>query len=578
MMATVSSDALPALGRILEAVREATGYPEVLDRIARAIVASVGCDRTTVYIHSRRRRQFLPAAEHGTPPSVVEAFLRRGYGDGTFPGESELIAGRSVAAMRGSAPDAMEEILRTAELHSLVVVPVIFQGEGEGALSCGWHSAPGFTAGQVTALEQLAPHIALLIRTSRLEAEHARLAERRRRLATWAADVLAASDFDTMAMRLCEATRALFLTTRSALFLLEDGALVPFGAAGPYAERVTGGPLHLPPGAEPGFDEALRTREVLVINDFRNSPWAETPIPVPFRPAAALVIPLHDDAGTLGLLTASELNEPFRFGPAAAEDARLLGTLATVAIRKALLVEALKRADRAKSEFLANVTHDLRTPLNVFLGYTQLLAEGAFGRLTEEQTDTLGRMERSARGQLALINDLLDLARIEQGKLTCHRSRVDIGDLVTPLREMMDALLRGRPIDFEVDIAPEAIAHTDPDRVHQVLVNVLGNAAKFTLRGSIRLDAERRGDAVEIAVSDTGPGIEAAFTERATEPFVRGETPAAGAGLGLAIVARLLRVLGGGLSIDSAPGHGTTVRILLPAEQPAEILEITKES
>jgi len=566
----VPLDPFGALGRVLDAARAATGYPEVLARIATAVATSIGCDRATVYIHSRRRGQYLPAADHGTPPEVAEAFVRRGFGEGAIPEVEDLAQGRSVHAVRGSATPAMEELLEVARLHSVAIVPLLYQGDGEGSITCGWHGPPGVRPDQVRALEHLAPHVALLIRTSRLEAAHARLAERRRRLATWAADVLAAADLGGMAARLCEATRALFLTTRSALFLVEDESLVPYGTAGPYGERAAGGALHLPRGAEPAFDEALRTREVLVLNDFRSTPWAETPIPAPFRPAAALVIPLHDDAGVLGILTASELDEPFRFGASDAEDARLLGAIATVAIRKGMLLEELKRADRAKSEFLANVTHDLRTPLNVFLGYTQLLSEGAFGVLSAEQVDTLTRMERSARGQLALINDLLDLAQIEQGKLVCRLERVHVADLVAPLREMMEALLRGRPIEFDAEIAPDACAHTDAGRLHQMLVNLLGNAAKFTRRGRVRLVAQRRADLVEIAVIDTGPGIEAGFSAKAIEPFVRGESREAGAGLGLAIVARLLRALGGGLAIESAPGQGTTVRITLPADRPAQ--------
>src|SRR5262249_9772814 len=186
-------------------------------------------------------------------------------------------------------------------------------------------------------------------------------------------------------------------------------------------------------------------------------------------------------------------------------------------------------------------------------GYTQLLADGEFGPLSDQQVDTLARMERSARGQLALINDLLDLARIEQGKLLCQLAPVRVSDLVGPLREMMEALLRSRPVRFEADVASEIIACTDPDRLHQVLVNLLGNAAKFTQQGVVRLVVALRGDAVEIAVSDTGPGIDMAFAGKATEPFVRGESEVAGAGLGLAIVSRLLPVLGGGLAIESAP-------------------------
>ena len=127
--------------------------------------------------------------------------------------------------------------------------------------------------------------------------------------------MLGATDVETCAVRICELTRALFDTTRSAFFVLEDRDLVPIAAAGPYGDRAAGRALHVPPGVEPIFDEAVRTRQVIVVNDFHTSPYAATPIPLPFRPKAALVIPLVDASGLLGILTASELDQPQRFGP-----------------------------------------------------------------------------------------------------------------------------------------------------------------------------------------------------------------------------------------------------------------------
>jgi signal transduction histidine kinase len=202
----------------------------------------------------------------------------------------------------------------------------------------------------------------------------------------------------------------------------------------------------------------------------------------------------------------------------------------------------------------------------VILGYTDLLAEGTFGPVTTEQLDTLARMRRTAAAQLDLINDLLDLARIEQGKLSCRLRAVHVGELVGSLREMMEALLRGRPIAFDVDIATDAVACTDRERLRQVLVNLLANAAKFTQHGRVLLSALRVNDIVEIRVADTGGGMAPAMARQVLEPFVRGADVHAGSGLGLAIVSRLLNVLGGTLQIDSALGRGTTVRIELPAD------------
>jgi signal transduction histidine kinase len=550
---------LRVLWAVLGAVRQAAGYPDVLFRICEALTRTVPCDRTTIYVWSARRRLFLPVADHGTPSEVAQAFMARGFAAGAFPFEAELRAGRAVSAVRGDGTGPLDPLLRTARLHALAVVPLAFHGGAEGSLSCGLDRPPGFTREQRLLLESLAPHIAVLIQNSRLEARAGRLAARRARLAVWAAEVLGAADLDRMAARLCEASRTLFGATLSRLLLLENGALVGRSLAG----HTPSPPFRLPLDAVSPATDALRTGQVLVLNQFQQTHYA--PLMRRFRPAAVLAAPLEDAAGPVGVLTVADLEEPFRFGPTDEADARLLAAIATVALRKGLLVEALTRANAAKSEFLASVSHDLRTPLNVIMGYAQLLAEETFGPVSAEQADALGRVLRTAGNQLALIDDLLDLARIEQGKLGCELRAVAVADVVPALSELMEALLRARPVRFEAAVADDAVAWTDPERLRQVLCNLLTNAAKFTDEGFVRLHAGRDGGTVVIRIADTGVGMEPHLRERALEPFVHGEGRAAGSGLGLAIVARVLPALRGTLALDSTPGAGTTVEVRLPA-------------
>lgn len=230
-------------------------------------------------------------------------------------------------------------------------------------------------------------------------------------------------------------------------------------------------------------------------------------------------------------------------------------------LHRTQLAEAL----RHKRAFLASVSHDLRTPLSVIVGYTQLLAEETFGPVTVDQADTLSRILRAASSQLELVSDLLDLARIEQGKLICNLRTSRIADLVPTLRETMDALLRDRQVVFEVEVAPDAVAMTDPERLRQVLTNLLTNAAKFTDRGHIRLVAALEGDVVRVSVSDTGAGMNEGLRTCIFEPFVSGEGQGAGWGLGLAIVAQLVQLLSGTVEVESTPGAGTSVHVRLPA-------------
>lgn len=556
------------LGEVLERLHPSSDRRELLHVLATAVRELLPCDAATVWVQSSRHRALKPraaspsapapadAAVPAVDPSVVEARLAGGASSSLrLTGD-----GGDLAALRtGTAARSTDEV---------VVLPFVHRGHVEGVVSCV--AAGGVPAERVAMWEQVAPHVANILHGSRLHETSTAMRSYRSHFATLGAEVLRAPDAETSAVRICELTRAVFATTRSALFLLEGEDLVPLAAAGPYGERATGGKLHVPPGVEPLFDEVLRTGQVLVVNDFRSSLYAATPIPLPFRPQAAMVMPLSDGTGTIGLLTASELDDPHRFGPDASEHGRLLGAIATVAIRRMLLLEELQRAGRTKDEFLATVSHELRTPINVVLGYVQLLDEQTFGPMTPDQADTIRRIERGARSQLRLVDDLLDLARIERGAVTCDLRRVPLAPLLDELGDATRALIGSRPIRFNCLIEGDPVALTDADRVRQVLLNVLGNAVKFTARGSIELRAGTEGDRIVLEVADTGGGMEPGFVLRATEPFVRGET-STGSGLGLAIVARVLRVLDGTLAIDSRAGTGTTVRILLPAAAAATV-------
>lgn len=557
-----------ALAQVLERLRAAADHRDGLRLLAEALTHDLPCSRASLWRKRDRTRPFVLRASH--PAGEQEPVSKRPtleIDDHACSGA--LARGRCVLlrpGVSGHTDQALREALGAGRTDDLLLLPFVHGNRIELLASCAL-AGGSFPDEAVRTWEAIAPHVAVVLSNWRLEHASSSARSYRHHFAALAADVVQAEDVEATAVRLCELTRALFGTTRSAFFMREDADLVPIAAAGPYGDRASGGTLHVPPGVEPIFDEALRTGQVMVVNEFRASPYAAAPIPLPFRPQAAMVIPLADATGTLGLLTASDLDDPHRFGPNAAEEARMLGAVTTVAIRRMLLLEDLRRAGRAKDEFLAAVSHELRTPLNVVLGYVQLLTEQAFGPLTPEQADGIRRVEMGARSQLSLVNDLLDLAAIERGALHCVFAPLRLADLSAELNDVVLGLVAARPISFGVEIPEEVVVHTDRERLKQVLVNLLGNAAKFTARGKITLRAMSSAGSVAIEVTDTGAGMEPGFVQRATEPFVRGEGGTVGSGLGLAIVSRVLRALGGSLAIDSRPGEGTTVRFVLPAAE-----------
>ncbi|HSS01619.1 MAG TPA: ATP-binding protein, partial [Kofleriaceae bacterium] len=229
-------------------------------------------------------------------------------------------------------------------------------------------------------------------------------------------------------------------------------------------------------------------------------------------------------------------------------------------------------ASRAKTDFLTHMSHELRTPLNAVLGLSEALLEGIFGDLNPEQDDALTTIHASGRHLLELINDVLDIARVEAGKFPIEREQV----LLRPLIEESAALIGNQValkdqrlvIDLQAALPPVDI---DRRRIKQVLLNLLGNASKFSPRGAtVTLRAERRDDArqIQIAVTDTGPGIAAGDRARIFEPFVTLDASMSrvhgGAGIGLALAKRIVDLHGGQIRVDSEVGAGTTFTVALP--------------
>jgi signal transduction histidine kinase len=226
---------------------------------------------------------------------------------------------------------------------------------------------------------------------------------------------------------------------------------------------------------------------------------------------------------------------------------------------------ALVSANRAKTEFLANVSHELRTPLNVMLGYAELLRDGTFGDLAPPARDALQRMLNSAQMLLALVDDFLDLSRLESQGLGLRVEPVALAPLCREAAALIEPLLRGKPVALACEVGDDERVAADPKRLRQVFVNLLSNAAKFTHQGRIDVRAHARDGATVVEIADTGVGIPPDEQQTIFEPFQRGAHAAhiSGVGIGLWLSRQLVEAMGGTVTVRSAPGRGSTFAVQL---------------
>ena len=229
----------------------------------------------------------------------------------------------------------------------------------------------------------------------------------------------------------------------------------------------------------------------------------------------------------------------------------------------------LEEAGRAKDQFLSSMSHELRSPLHTMIGFSELLAEETQGPLNEKQKRFLAYMQRDSLHLLALINDILDISRIEADKLELKKEPVGVKEAVAEAVGSIESRCLGKSIALEAEAVEDAVVDADRVRLKQILYNLLSNAVKFTPAGGrVTVAAARRGDMVEISVEDTGIGIPPEEQKRVFDRFYQvqktGASAAEGTGLGLAITRRLVEQHGGEIRLRSEPGVGSRFAFTIP--------------
>ena len=229
----------------------------------------------------------------------------------------------------------------------------------------------------------------------------------------------------------------------------------------------------------------------------------------------------------------------------------------------------LEIANKHKSEFLANMSHELRTPLNAILGYTELILDNIYGDVPEKIQEILKRLENNGHHLLSLINDVLDLSKIEAGRLTLSLNEYSMGEVIQTVITSVEALAAEKKLELKVMVPTDlTTGKGDEQRIAQVILNLLGNAIKFTEEGEVRVEATVSNETFMVSVSDTGPGLSEADQKTIFEEFQQVDGSSTrekgGTGLGLSIAKRIVEMHGGRIWVESTHGKGSTFRFTLP--------------
>jgi signal transduction histidine kinase len=329
--------------------------------------------------------------------------------------------------------------------------------------------------------------------------------------------------------------------------------------------------------ATPGIARARQQHEPLHIPDLRQvvPPTSLSTIIMRAGFRALLAVPLERPGQVVGLLIVRR-REPGWLPKATVELVKTFAAQSVLAIQNARLFSELDEKSRQleiesrhKSQFLANMSHELRTPLNAILGYTELILDHIYGEAPERMRQVLSRVQTNGRHLLGLINDVLDLAKIEAGQFTLALVKYSMKEVVDSVVNTVEPLAAEKKLAFRADVAPHLpTGYGDDRRIQQVLLNLVGNAIKFTDAGDVAIKASAENGSFTVAVCDSGPGIKVADQARIFDEFQQADGSSTkqkpGTGLGLSIAKRIIEMHKGRIWVESAPGHGSTFFFTLP--------------
>ncbi len=457
--------------------------------------------------------------------------------------------------------------------QSWVGVPITAKEQVLGLMALADNHPQAFNDNHLRLLQTLSSNIGAALENARLfEAEQQRVAELGA-VNTVSSALVRELDLEALIQLVGEQTRSIFSADIAFVALLDEQSnMINF----PYSHGEAFASI---PFGEGLTSKIIQSNQPLLINEEMGKQLSEIGATLVGRQARSFLgVPITVSGKAVGILSVQSCSAEGIFDQ---DDVRLLSTIAAnvgTALHNAELFHEAQRsqadaeqANSAKSVFLANMSHELRTPLNAIIGFTRIVRRKGEGVLPEKQLENLDKVQISAENLLGLINDILDISKIEAGRMDVIASNFRISALVDLCANTAQTLLQpGVSLEKSVGEGLEII-HSDQDKIRQIVLNLLSNAAKFTHAGKITLIAQRADEAnLRISVADTGIGISEEALPRIFKEFEQADSTTTrkygGTGLGLTISRNLARLLGGDLAAESILGQGSTFTLTIPIQ------------
>jgi signal transduction histidine kinase len=576
---TEQREALEQQTATAEVLRVISQSPTDVQPVLRAVAAAArrfcGADDATIVL--REGRELLQVAHDGEVALVADA---------RFPFDRSSTIGHSVIDARTiHIPDAAsldpseyaltQALSKEVGVRALLAAPMLREGSAIGCILLRRPEPGAFTPRQVELLETFASQAVIAIENVRLFTELRESLEQQTATAEMLR-VISQSPTDVnpvlkavarAALRFCGAEDVLIALRDNDDILIEDVA--PDGSE----------PIRRPLTGQLENRRAILDRRTIHHPDVQaldRTEFAENYASAEkFGYRSVVAAPMLREGAAIGSILLSKA-EAGPFTPRQIELLEAFATQAVIAFENVRLFSEIQEkgrqlevASQHKSQFLANMSHELRTPLNAIIGYTEMMADGLYGDVPEKAQGVLERVQSNGRHLLGLINDVLDLSKIEAGQLVLTIEEYSVADMVDTVIAATESLARTKGLALTPTVAPGLPrGHGDARRLSQVLLNLVGNAIKFTDRGGIEIRAVQTGDRFELSVIDSGLGIAPADQARIFDEFQQVDNTSTrkkgGTGLGLSISRRIVELHGGTITVESEVGTGSTFKVTVP--------------